>query len=216
MSGLKFRDALQYAYVQLGTHLIPELHYHSYPHTRFEVVPFAQRIAKLEGIEGHERQLLTCAAAYHDIGWIKVRTTGPEYQQQRSQHEELSCQIAGEALPMFGFSPADIEVVQCIILATKLPTRPTNILEKVMCDADLASLGISTRVYWKRSTALRKELEEFSTFYSDLDWFNFQIQFLTSQSYYTESAHRLFDINKLKNLVTLQKKIHKLHLRGAL
>lgn len=215
MSGLKFRAALQHAYVQLGTHLIPELHYHSYPHTRFEVVPYAQRIARLEGVEGHERQLLTCAAAYHDIGWIKVRTTGPEYQQQRSHHEELSCQIAEESLPRFGFLPADIEIIQKIIMATKLPTRPTSLLEKVMCDADLASLGISTRIYWKRSTALRRELAEFGVSYDDLDWFNFQIQFITSHSYYTESAHRLFDINKLKNLVTLQKKIHKLHLQEA-
>lgn len=215
MSGLKFRAALQHAYVQLGSHLIPELHYHSYPHTRFEVVPFAQRLARLEGIEGHERRLLTCAAAYHDIGWIKVRTTGPEYQQQRFQHEEISCQIAEESLPKFGFSPSDIEIIQRIIMATKLPTLPTNMLEKIMCDADLSSLGISTRIYWKRSTALRRELAEFGTFYNDLDWFNFQIQFITSHSYYTESAHQLFDINKLKNLVTLQKKIHKLHLQEA-
>jgi uncharacterized protein len=207
MSSLKFRSALQYAYVQLGTHLIPELSYHSYTHTRFEVVPVIQRLARLEGIFGHDRQLLVTAAAYHDIGWIKVRSTGPEYQVERSQHEELSCQIAEQNLPRYGYSQADLAVVRRIIMATKLPSTPSDILEKVIRDADLSSLGISKKVYWKRATALRREMQEFGVTYTDLEWFNFQIQFLSSHSYYTESARQLFDTTKIINLGDLQKKI---------
>jgi predicted metal-dependent HD superfamily phosphohydrolase len=210
MSSLKFRAALQHAYVQLGTHLIPQLHYHSYPHTRFEVVPVIQRLARMEHVDGYERQLLVCAAAYHDIGWIKVLGTGPEYKEERNRHEELSCEIAEQALPRYGFQPDDLAVIRRIIMATKLPTAPADILEKLMCDADLASLGISTRVYWKRSAALREELAEFGVIYSDIDWYNFQIQFLSNHSYYTESAHRSFDMNKVKNLIILQKKFHNL------
>ena len=207
MSRLSFRAALQFAYEQLANHLLPELHYHSYDHTRIEVVTVIKRLSRHEGITGRERQLLITAAAYHDVGWTLVRSTGPEYQEQRRLHEELGCQIASQNLPKFGYLADDIATVVRIIMATKLPTAPKDKLEMVMCDADLASLGYSVATYWRRSFDLRHELEEFNTKFGDKEWYSFQIQFLTNHRYYTESARQIFDQNKRKALLELHNKL---------
>lgn len=51
-------------------------------------------------------------------------------------HEFEGCLIARTALPGFGYTGEDIMICG-MIMATKIPQSPTNILEEIICDADL-------------------------------------------------------------------------------
>jgi uncharacterized protein len=183
-----FEGARDYALERLERELAPSLFYHSLAHTRDEVAPAAQRLAALEGVEGEPRLLLLTAAYYHDIGFL----------QQRQDHESASVCIAQEALPAFGYTPTQIGTISQIILTTAASQTPRTLLEEIMVDADLDVLG--TEAYRRRSLDVRRELEAFGVASSDEGWYRGQLDLLQSHRYRTQSARRLRDAGKQRNL----------------
>lgn len=123
----QFRTARAYALQRLERELAPELTYHSLAHTRDDVAPATLRLSAIIGVSGEQRILLHTAAYFHDLGFVI----------QRADHELLSARIAAEMLPTFGYTPAQIEIVHGMIMATKLPQSPRTILEQLLADADL-------------------------------------------------------------------------------
>jgi predicted metal-dependent HD superfamily phosphohydrolase len=63
--------------------------------------------------------LLMTAALWHDTGFILTY----------KDHEEASCQLCKKHLPDFGYSPEEVEIVISLIMDTKLPNNPTNLIE---------------------------------------------------------------------------------------
>jgi uncharacterized protein len=188
MNHLDFESAREYALKRLERELAPSLCYHSLAHTRDEVAPAAQRLAALEGVEGDARLLLLTAAYYHDIGFLK----------QRHDHEIASVSIVEEALPAFGYHPAQIQTIGQIILATATWQAPCTLLEQILVDADFDVLG--TEAYPRRSLDVRRELEAFGVTTSDEGWYRGQLDFLQSHRYWTQSARQLRDAGKQRNL----------------
>jgi predicted metal-dependent HD superfamily phosphohydrolase len=174
-----FAAARNYAVDRLARQLAPFLTYHNLWHTRDEVAPRAIWLAKSLGVTGVDMQLVELGAVYHDIGFT-VTT---------DEHECAGAQIAGSVLQRFGLSLAQIAAVQSMIMATKLPQSPHNLLEQIVADADLDSLGRED--FASRSRALRKELTARGMPSTDAEWYERQLAFLESHDFFTSAARSL-------------------------
>ena len=193
-----YSAAKRYALERLERELPPELHYHNFEHTRKYVIPATERLAEAEGIRGEEWELLSVAAHYHDLGYLVDRET----------HELAGMRIVSQVLPRFGFSAAQIELINNLILATRMPQTPTTPLEQILADADLDVLG--TVEFFPTAVKLRKEQAIFGSSTDDLTWYRNQLEFLQHHAYFTTSAKQLRDAGKRENIRRLKQIIREL------
>jgi uncharacterized protein len=187
-----FEQAKQYALHRLEQELSPSLIYHGVSHTRDDVVPAVERLAKMEGVTGDAFFLILTAAWFHDLGFIE----------QSLHHELISARIAAQALPRFGYDEEQIESIRWAILATALPQSPQNLLEQILTDADLDVLGRDD--FMVSNAKLRRELSLFGKEYTDKEWIASQIKFVESHAYFTNSARSLRNEGKIKNILYLK------------
>ena len=198
MTILEHKQAIAYAFRRLQSELSPKLTYHNYWHTKEDVVPGCRRIADLMGVEEKERALLTVSAAYHDIGFVK----------SNQDHELIGAKIASQVLPGFGFSEREIALVSRMILATRLPQSPQNLLEEILADADLDILG--RRDFLARNVWLWQELVNCGHEIDLKQWYKAQLLFLEKHTYFTSAAKQLRDTGKQKNIAALKEKVQTL------
>jgi len=168
------------------------LYYHGIHHTRDDVLPAVQRLAALAGVDEDDLLLLRTAALYHDTGYIE----------QYSNNEPVGARFARETLTNFGYTPAQIEAIVQMILATRMPQTPQNFLEALLCDADLDSLGRED--YLETSHNLRAELSVYGTPIPLPAWYRRQLDFLSSHTYFTGVARALRDAGKQANIRRLK------------
>ena len=159
------------------TELAPHLHYHSIHHIE-DVLQAAIFIAQKEGVTNNQLDLIKTSALFHDSGF----TVGHE------KHEQAGCTLAQEILPGFDFTEIEIEQICGMILATEIPQQPQNLLEQILCDADLDYLGRED--YLQISNLLFEEINAFRPL-SEQEWLNLQINFLESHTYFTQTAIKL-------------------------
>jgi hypothetical protein len=163
------------------------LKYHSYAHT-MDVLGAAMNLAKLEGISEYETILLKTAVVLHDSGFIK----------QSNDHEKIGCEIAQETLPLFGYTEEEIARICGMIMATKIPQSPNNLLEQIICDSDLDYLGRDD--FWVIGIKLFQELSMYGFLNNEEDWNRLQVKFLTAHAYFTQSAISLRQQKKSEHL----------------
>jgi uncharacterized protein len=185
--------ARQYALARLTQALDPQLCYHSLAHTCDDVLPAAEHLAALVGLPVEELLLLRTAALYHDIGFT-IR---------RVEHELAGVQIMAEALPSFGYSAEQIDQIGLLIMATRLPQAPHNLVAQILADADLDLLGRDD--FLVRNQLLRAEIAAFEAAPSDAAWYTAQLNFLTRHRYWTAGARQLRDAQKARNIELLQR-----------
>lgn len=157
----------------------PSLAYHNPVHIQ-DVYDSALRIAAAEGIGPEERDLICVAALFHDAGFIHTM----------DKHEECGADMAAGVMPCFGFSQAQISKVRDMILATRLPQDPKNLLERIICDADLDYLGRED--FYPIGNRLFQELQETGKVKDAHTWNTIQKKFLSAHRYHTEfcRSHR--------------------------
>lgn len=190
-----YEAAIEHAQYRLSRELPDNLTYHSFDHTFNEVLPAAVRLAELSHLSEYQMGLIALGAAYHDIGWVK----------QGLNHEAIGAEITSQTLPAFGFNDEQIEQITGMIMATKLPQSPHNLLEEIVTDADLDVLG---RVdFFPRNLDLRAEISVNGNRPSDLEWFQRQLKFVESHTYFTAAARLLRDGQKQKNIAELKRRI---------
>ncbi len=192
MSKSDIAGACQYALQRLAAELPSAAHYHCLEHTRDDVLPAAQQFAEHEQITGVALMCLITAVHFHDLGHIE----------QARGHEAISAQIAAEQLPRFGFTHDYIALIQRLIMATKVPQHPVTLLEKIIVDADMDSLGRDD--FMVTSYALRRELAEFGRIFSNTEWYGQQIAFMHAHTYFTSAARTLRGPGKRRNIVQLE------------
>ena len=197
-----FEGARSYVLDHLERELSPKLVYHSISHTRDNVVPASQYLAKMEGLDGDAYQLLQTAAYFHDIGFTE----------QYIDHEQVSARIAAEILPKFEYSPRDIRAIQKMILATKLPQSPGSLPERILADADLDVLG--RHDFLKRNQVLRTEIAAYGNCFDDAEWYASQLRFLQTHHYWTETARKLRHETKLSNIRLLEELLDQVNKNG--
>ena len=173
---------------ELRKKLSENLFYHGLHHT-LDVTRAAMELAEQERItDARSLILLKTAALYHDSGFLNT------YQ----NHEEEGCRIAKAALPGFGYSGQEIEIICGIIMTTKIPQSAQTNLEKIICDADLDYLGRDD--FEPIAETLFRELKE-RNLISDLKaWNEVQINFFKSHEYWTNSAKKNRNDLKQKHL----------------
>ena len=187
----------QHIIFMLNSRLPASLTYHNVEHT-LNVAKECNILAEEEGItDENTLQQLQIAALYHDTGFLYGR----------SKHEEKSCVLARKELPGFGVDEKSIDTVCEIILATRVPQLPKNILQQIICDADLAYLGNDDFFYI--SEQLHREFIAHDIVNSDQEWERSRILFMQSHSYFTTSAKKRHNPKKLFHLNLLINKANK-------
>lgn len=190
---MNFLKAKEFILNKLKTELPKHLSYHSIEHI-WDVYHSAQAIGTSEGISDEDMELLLTAALFHDSGFII----------QQKDHEKLSCDIAKKDLPQFGYSEEQIEKICGMIMATKLPQTPHNLLEQILADADLDYLGRDD--FFTIGNNLFDELSFFGIL-TPQDWNQIQIRFLESHKYFTQTAINNRKAKKDEHLAWLKKNI---------
>jgi len=190
----QFADLQEVILDKLEKELPEYLFYHNYKHT-IDVVNQAELIGYGESVTDEEILLLKTAALFHDAGHII------SYQ----NHEYYGCQIAKELLPSYNYTDDQIERISALIMATELPPRPQDLLQRIMCDSDLDYLG---RIdFIPVSNSLYDELKAQNKMGSLNDWNKIQVKFLTSHYYFTNTANKLREVNKEKQIERIKNTI---------
>lgn len=164
--------------------LSDKLYYHSVSHT-CKTIKAAEEFSRAEGLPEEEITILKTAALFHDSGYLRMPV----------DNERIGTEIARDILPDYVYTPEQIEKVCRLILATKMPQKPENLEEQIICDADLQYLG--TEEYDELSALLRKEMSFYNISFTDQDWLNFQINFLKKHHYFTSSCRQSRDAVKV-------------------
>jgi predicted metal-dependent HD superfamily phosphohydrolase len=165
------------------------LYYHNYKHT-IDVVNQAELIGYGEGVDDEAILLLRTAALFHDTGHINGGYDGHEYR---------STLIAREWLPKFNYKPEQIDRICDIIMATELPPKPgDDTLKTIICDADLDYLGRSDFI--PVSNNLYRELKAQNKITSLNEWNKMQVKFLSHHQFFTDTANKLREVNKQKQV----------------
>ena len=184
----------------LKENLSEKIYYHDLEHTR-EVVNHVVEIGTASKLTDAELETVMVAAWFHDVGYYKGS----------DNHEMESKTVAEQFLKAENVDDQIIANVGSCIIATVIPQRPLNLLEEILCDADL--YHISTKDFFKKSELLRKE---FSTIFHDEIgddvWIKNSIKFLKNHKFFTDYAREnLMPLKKenLKKLKILNKDIGK-------
>lgn len=193
-SNMRFTAMEREVYSLLEKELPEGLHYHGIHHTRL-VCNYVEEIALAEGVRGEELFYLKTAAILHDAGFIH----------QYTDNEPIGAKMAGEILPKHGYNNNQIEVIQGLIMATKVPQEPTTHLQKILCDADLFYLGGDE--FYPISESLMRELLDKKFIQSASDWDPIQLKFLAYHYYHTDYARKVARPEKLKRIKELKKKM---------
>lgn len=184
--------AIDYALVRLRRELSPSLTYHNLWHTREDVMPAAQRLAEAYRLDWAQQRLLAVAAAFHDLGFVC----------QYEAHEQAGAELAAAILPRFAFDEEAIDCVAGLILATRLTSRPQNLLQALLADADLDVLGRDD--FLARSQALWQEVSANQNCPIRPVWLQQQRAFLRAHRYNTAAARSLRDTGKQRNIQLLE------------
>lgn len=175
--------------------------YHSFNHAK-EVVDVVQKMCMAINIGSEETENLIISGWFHDVGYFE----------KCEGHEVISANYAEKYLSSQGFPGDRIKKIISYILATKVPTNPRNIYEKIICDADLHHLGTSK--IEEKSQLFRTELENRNGCnLTDSEWIENSLKFLKHHSYYTDYAKTEFENQKRLNIFQFEKKLKKVKKR---
>lgn len=191
---MEFQPAKKFIIGKLRKELPKSLTYHSLGHIK-DVYSSAERLAKLEGVAGEDLTLLLTAVLFHDSGFLV----------QQKNHERIACNIAKEHLPAYGYTQKQIRRICGMIMATRIPQSPRNLLEEIICDADLDYLGRED--FFKIGNTLFDELCMYGIIQTENEWNKLQLKFLESHHYFTKSAKRLRAARKKEHLGLVKAKI---------
>lgn len=172
--------------------------YHNFDHT-LDVVANVKEIAKAMDLHGEKTEVIVIAAWFHDTGYLFSPV----------EHEERSVKLATKFLKKIGYPEKKIAEVAGCIRATKVPQRPKNLIEKVMSDADLLSLGKKDSI--EKGEMLRAEIENMTgKLMSERMWIKQSIAFFQDHHYHTEYAIQYYSENRQRNLKVLQAQLERL------
>ncbi|UEG52517.1 DUF5706 domain-containing protein [Mucilaginibacter daejeonensis] len=179
---------------QFKAHPTDDLLYHNLRHTQ-EVVKAAIQIANHYQLNDHDFFIVVASAWLHDTGYLH----------DPGAHEEESARRAAEFLSSHNVDAEVIDQVKGCIMATKMPQRPTGLLQSIVCDADVFHLG--TEQFDDNNKQLRKECRTvYKCDFNKPDWRRKTIQFMQGHHYHTDYAVMLLADQKEKNLQALKDK----------
>ncbi|MAN29066.1 HD domain-containing protein [Mesonia sp.] len=176
-----------------------ELAFHNSQHTK-EVFNSAKRIGAHENLSEDDLEIVLLAALFHDTGNMDCF----------KGHEYVSAKKASDYLNNINFDSAKTEKVVKCILATRMPQSPTNLLEQILCDADLAHLGKENFI--SKNRLLREEWSEhLKMCFSNKEWVKLNIDFLECHNYFTAYGKKVLQPQKEINLKILKQQFSEIY-----
>ncbi|MGI9546740.1 MAG: HD domain-containing protein [Flavobacteriaceae bacterium] len=166
------------------------LSYHTIAHI-IDVANVCDGYIKSYQIPDDKALLIRIAAISHDYGYM----FSPEDHEERSI-TELRPRLNNS------FSEEDIELINGMIRATKVPQNPKNIFEEILADADLDYLGRDD--YDRLSEQLYHEFIHFGVVDTYNQWLDVQIGFLENHHYHGSLAIENRSAKKLQKLAELK------------
>ena len=171
------------------------LTYHTLDHTE-NVVARAIEMGNYYKLGDREMFIITTAAWFHDTGY---------YNGGAIDHELRGADKAELWLKDKDLDRETIEAIRGCILATRIPQNPHNLLEQIVCDADLYHLG--TDEFFEHNKEMRKEVEWRTGKKMDKsDWRKGTIALLETHHYHTDYSRNLLEGKKRKILEELKQK----------
>lgn len=169
--------------------------FHDKTHTD-DVVKAVEELSDHYDLSEVDRFNVLCSAYFHDLGYLVGGT---------DDHEVRSAKIAREFLEREGV-PTDIQSqIENCILSTRMPQSPRNLLESIVCDADLFHLGNDS--FEERNKLMHQEAEHVRGEKIDKSvWRGLAIRLLQNHRYHTDYANEKLNATKQQNLDNLLKK----------
>lgn len=166
----KLKEAV---FKEVKDNLDPVYTYHSLEHTQ-DMLAILPNYTKGLELTPQQISLLEIAVLFHDYGFLE----------DWKNHEIIGARKAVEVLGELGYKEPSIRTVERLILVTKVPQRPKDLLEKIICDLDLDYLGRPD--YEERSELLFKEWKALGVVNNRAEWENIEIRFLENHKFHTE------------------------------
>ena len=190
-------EAKQYVSHYFETHKDARLVYHNAQHTA-EVVRATEQIANHYQLNERDYFIVVLAAIFHDTGYFE----------DAKNHEAKGAEISAIYLKNKDIADDIREEVSNTILSTKIPQNPTNLLENILCDADLFHLG--TEGFRDRGKLMHKEVELIcEKKITKNEWRLKDIGFMEQHHYHTDYCQLLLNDEKQKNLDKIKNKLSK-------
>jgi len=169
--------------------------FHNKAHTA-QVVSAVKEMADYYQLAEDDRFVLVCSAHFHDTGYFDGGSVG---------HEMRSATHARTFLIEEQIPHALITKIEQCILSTKIPQSPQNLLEQIICDADLFHLG--TDSFSTLNKLMHREAEEgYGEKIDKVLWQGMTVLLLKAHHYHTDYAREKLDEKKRKNLEELMRK----------
>ncbi len=172
----------------LSSKLDSKYHYHNLHHTK-RVIASAEKIGGHYKLSDDDWRDLLTACLLHDYGFLKSHI----------EHEETGSKIAKDILPNYNFTPGHIESISSLILVTKVVSKPANLLESIIRDADLEYIGSDD--FEKISEYLKKEWLACGVVDNGADFYKIQYEFLLKHNFYTAYMQEIGSEQKKKNII---------------
>lgn len=190
---MEFEEIQHRVYREILEKLPKHLTYHNLNHTAYVIEKAVFLATELE-VSAQDLHLLKLAALFHDTGFID----------NPKDHEEKGCKIAQSHLEN-DYSKAELEKIYGMIMATKIPQSPSNLLENILADADLEYLG--TDLFEQIGKTLFEELKHFNPDFTEQAWDELQLVFMQKHHYHTEYCRIHREPKKQENLLTVKKRL---------
>lgn len=194
---MHYYSAIRTIVKKLREELPAWLTYHDYEHVR-DVYRMSREIGRAEGLNDEELKLVLTAAILHDIGF----TIGPQ------EHEKSSCEIARQMLPAFNYSEEQIRIIESLIMVTSIPHKPENLMQMVICDADLDYLGRDD--FFSRAEELYKEFLNLGIVTDRKSWNEVQVKFLNLHKFFTRTSIAARNEKKAAHLKMIKEELKNL------
>ena len=172
------------------------LAYHNLNHTR-SVAANASHIAAHYQLSDADRFVVLSASWFHDLGYINGDPSG---------HEQRGTLIFKEFANALLIEDNLIAGVIGCILATTLPQKPVNLLESIVCDADLYHFG-TTGFTQKDALMLEETQHRLKTDIPLINWLNGSLRLLQSHQFCTEYCRNELASQKQANIRELEARI---------
>lgn len=192
------REAEAYVFELFKEKLSDGMFFHDFAHT-LETTLVARELAIQSGLGGEQLELITLAGLFHDTGYTEA------YQ----NHEDVSIRMATTYFREKGLSEEAISIIVGCIAATRVPQHPKNLLEEILCDADLQNLA--SEQHLDKARMLRREWEVLKIReFSDEAWWVMEVQFLSNHRFHTAWAQSHWKEQKLRNLSKAEKELEQI------
>lgn len=186
-------DAEQFVRDLFNTFSDKQFPYHNLEHTR-RVAMHSREIGQVSFLREEDLFIIVAAAWFHDIGHL----IGP-----MELHEENGAEVMRSYFTKIGLSPEIIGAIAGCIMATKYPSRPSTLHEKIVCDADTYHFG--TLYFRETDPLVRKEVEQrLGKTLSLPVWRSKTIQLLKTHQFFTGYCQKKLNPGKQNNLDWLE------------